>query len=293
MAFRVEHGGGRKRSSLHRGRGDCDLSSKGRAEWTRFLRAFICIVSALALLVVWRILKGDKPTRLQFCCKRLEHRIWQALLGAFSIDVSVSGMPSPLPGTLFAANHISWTDIVVLGSLLDAGFVAKDDVRLWPVIGPAARQYGCLFVSRERRGTVASQASSVGRWLRGMRSLVLFPEGTTGDGSAVLPFRSSLFGDLQLEESRPVQPVALHYCKPDGTLFDARERRQFAWLDDDALLPSALQLIRSGGVRVEVHFEQPVVDADRKSLARNCRQMIADRLGVAAAHHAATLNRAA
>ena len=208
--------------------------------------------------------------------QRLEAAVWEALRAGFGIVVRFHGVPLAKPGTLYVANHVSWTDIVVLGGLLDAGFVAKQEVAAWPLIGPGARRYGCVFVARDRRGSVGSQSGAIAECLAGGGSLILFPEGTTGDGSIVLPFRSSLFAGVA--GGSRVQPVTLTYRRRDGRPFDAGERRRFAWLGDDALLPHAMQLAWSGGALVDVHFEQPLACPDRKALALACHAAISARV---------------
>ncbi|MDE2411399.1 MAG: hypothetical protein KGM18_06430 [Sphingomonadales bacterium] len=118
--------------------------------------------------------------------------------------------------------------------------------------------------------------------------MVLFAEGTTGDGRAVLPFRSSLFAAGV--GHKMVRPVALVWSRRDGRPFDPRERRRFAWIDDDRLLPHAIALALSGGARVDLHFEPALSGEDRKQLAAQCRAAIARRVAEA---QAATLKRAA
>ena len=212
--------------------------------------------------------------------QRLEKAVWTTLRAGFGMVVRVHGVPLAKPGTLYVANHVSWTDIVVLGGLLDAGFVAKQEVAGWPLIGPGARRYGCVFVARDRRGSVGSQSGAIAECLAAGSSLILFPEGTTGDGSRVLPFRSSLFAGVAGRGT--VQPVTLSCRRRDGGRFDAGERRRFAWLDDDALLPHAMQLAWSGGALIDVHFGQPLECLDRKVLAQSCHAAIS--AGLAGEH---------
>ncbi|MBU6267921.1 MAG: hypothetical protein KGN34_10295, partial [Sphingomonadales bacterium] len=121
-------------------------------------------------------------------------------------------------------------------------------------------------------------------------SLVLFAEGTTGDGGTVLPFKSSLFAAIGGSAQRTVQPVTLLWRNRDGSPFDAAQRRRFAWIDDDELLPNARALALGGGARVDIHFEAPVTGDNRKQLAAACHTAIAARVS---GDQAATLNRAA
>ena len=93
---------------------------------------------------------------------------------------------------LFAANHVSYLDITVLGSLLDASFIAKTEVAGWPLFGWLARLQRSVFIDRRARST-AHQRDSIAARLAAGEALILFPEGTSGDGNRLLPFKSALF----------------------------------------------------------------------------------------------------
>jgi 1-acyl-sn-glycerol-3-phosphate acyltransferase len=213
---------------------------------------------------------------------------WAVLLRGFGIRVRRHGTPSAPAAALIAANHVSWIDVAVLGRLLDAGFVAKAEVGAWPVIGSLARRYGCLFIDRNRRGAVQDFTARM-QAHPACAGLILFPEGTTGDGSGLLPFRSSLFAAAH-PRWPAVQPVTIAYRRRDGSPLSPAERRRVAWIDDDALLPHAFALAASGGVIAEVWFEAPIPATDRKAAAESCRSAIAARLGE---DQAAALKRAA
>lgn len=200
------------------------------------------------------------------------------LLRATGTRVTVHGSP-PVPGTLIVANHISWLDIAILARVCEAGFVAKHEVARWPLLGALARRAGCVFVARDRRAHAGKQAQALHEALAAGRSVILFAEGTTGAGETLLPFRSSLFPCV---EGFPVQPLAITYHRPDGTLLSPPERRRIAWIDDDELLPHLAHLLRAGDCRAEVRFGAPFVARDRKAAAARCREEVARKLAVAA-----------
>ncbi|MEY4721342.1 MAG: hypothetical protein RIQ46_1067 [Pseudomonadota bacterium] len=248
--------------------------------------AVVTLIAIMAMAAPWLILPDRSRAR-----RRLSIAAWRLLLGGFGVRVSTFGQPVPEAG-IYAANHVSWLDIAVLGRHLDAGFVAKAQVARWPVIGLLASRYGCAFVDRERRGSVAGQASTLRARIDGCRPVILFPEATTGPGHGVLPFRSSLFAAVGEGVGAMVQPVAIVYRRLDGMALSPAEMRRVAWLDDDALLPHALAIAAAGGVAAEIHFEAPVAAGCRKAVARHCQQVIAARLA-GAAQPCATANRAA
>lgn len=248
----------------------------------RLARAILALTALLAMAVLWLCV----PARSRLS-RRIAKAAWRILLAGFGIRIRCHGTPADPGNALIVANHISWTDIAVLGRLIDAGFVAKTEVAGWPLIGPLARRYGCLFVARESR-VAAHRAAAEMNAYRAESGLVLFAEGTTGEGDGVLPFHSGLFA-AGARWPR-VQPVTLAYARADGDVLSPRERRRVAWIGDDALLPHAMVLAASGGITVDVWFEESFAAQNRKQAAEESRRLIADRLAQA---QAATLKRAA
>lgn len=241
----------------------------------RVLQAVAALLAVLVLALPWRAWPAPWLARFG----------WAVLLRGFGVRVRVHGRPAEA-GTLLLANHVSWIDIAVLARVVEAGFVAKAEVGDWPVIGPLARCWGCLFVDRTQRRMLGGMAAAIERHLAAGRSLVLFPEGTTGPGAGVLPFRSSLLGGGDRDRPLRVQPVTLAYC-------GAADRARAAWLGDAALLPHALDLARGGGVTIDVWFEEPFIGQDRKAVAIRAESVVAQRLAAVLGDQAATLNRAA
>lgn len=172
----------------------------------------------------------------------------------------------PERSTLLVANHISWTDILVLGGVISTAFVARADVRGWPVLGILAQLNATIFIDRAARLDVRSQNAALADALRHGR-VALFPEGTTGDGRDVLPFRPAL---LAAATKLPIQPVAIAYAPQNGDL------AAFAWDGDKAFLPHLLQVIASGGARCRVAMLPPIPPeyGDRKARAGEARAMI-------------------
>lgn len=267
--------------------GDVTFDTTRTARATlRCVRAALALAAIGPLAAIWIILPDRAALR-----RRIAAAAWAIVLRGFAVRLRVHGAPADPGDALIVANHISWLDIVALGRLVDGGFVAKAEVGRWPLIGGLAQRYGCLFVDRERRiaahGTVSRMDAYPER-----RGLVLFPEGTTGDGSALLPFRSSLFAGSRRWPC--VQPVAISYRERDGSPLSPQRRRGVAWLGEDALLPHAMALAAAGGVLVDLWFEPPVAPANRKEAAESSHRAIAGRLAlIAAKDQAAALKRAA
>ncbi|MGQ0590821.1 MAG: lysophospholipid acyltransferase family protein, partial [Sphingosinicella sp.] len=193
--------------------------------------------------------------------------IWsQVFLGyaARCAGLRVRILGTPLPGhVLFAANHVTWLDILALGGASRAAFVAKDEVESWPLIGWLAGMNRTIYVARQARREVHAQADQLRAALAEGRAVALFPEGTTEGGHEILPFRASLFASLFPPlEGVTVQPVALDY----GAL-----AREIAWTGDEGSGANAMRVLsRRGTIPLTISFLAPVDPheaGDRKTLA--------------------------
>jgi 1-acyl-sn-glycerol-3-phosphate acyltransferase len=181
---------------------------------------------------------------------------------------------APAPGALLVANHVSWLDILAVASHAPAVFTAKSEVRNWPAIGWLAARAGTLFLKRSSGRSLLRVKNRIGALLLAGRNVALFPEGTTSDGSGVLPFRSGLL-QAAVDGARPVQPVAIaYYCDDGNPSADA------AFIDGMTLWQSIGAICRSGQITVRLAFAVPLAPAgrSRKELAREARDMIAAML---------------
>jgi len=221
--------------------------------------------------------------------QRSVERFWFRILAAVAgLHVTVDGEAPASAPALYAANHVSYLDIVVLGSCLDAFFIAKADVRDWPGLGFLARISGTQFI--RRAGTQArGQAAQLGAVLSKGRSLILFPEGTSSDGSAVLPFKSTLFAMVEGRDCA-VQPIAIRYHALDGEPIRAGAARDaVAWYGEMMLLPHLWALLGRKNVKAQVTVGT-ALDAtlDRKTLAARCESVVRSRVEAAACGGGAT-----
>ena len=204
---------------------------------------------------------------------RLPMRFHRRALRALGVRVTVTGKPAADRPLLLTANHASWLDILVLGSLMPMSFIAKSEVAGWPVFGTLARLQRTVFVERERRARTGDQTREIAERLGAGDAMVLFPEGTTGDGNTVLPFRSALLGAARaaMENGNHahvlVQPVAIAYTRLHGLPIGRQWRPLVAWIGDEDLMPHLLGIARDGAVDVTVAFGEPIAfdrDGDRK-----------------------------
>ena len=227
------------------------------------LAAMIALLLAcLPLHYLWRLSGAVSPWPRFF----LGRTAW--ICGA---RVQIIGSPL-CRDVLFVANHLSWIDILVMAGATGTAFIAKDGLAATPVVGWLSRLNNTVFVARGDRLSVAGQVEAVRTALMTPQPLTIFPEGTTGDGHGLGPFKASLLA-VMAPPPRPmrIQPVMLDYgaAAPD-----------LAWVGDEHGAANALRLLRRRrGFAVTLHFLDPFDPAaDRKAIAAEARKRIAAAL---------------
>ena len=251
------------------------------------LRAFVRIFAYLALTAILLpiqafALKFSGPLSVRLPV--FYHRRCVRLLG---FRIRVHGKMHSNGPVLFACNHTSYSDIAVLGSLLPGSFVAKAEVASWPLFGVLAKLQRTVFVDRRPTKATKQRDEMIFRLEKG-DNLILFPEGTSSDGNAVLPFKSALFSVAQITPyGRPllVQPVSLAYTLLDGMPVGRALRPYFAWYGDMTLAQHFWEVAGLGCATVDVVFHPPVSIEkykSRKALAEHCQAAVAG--GVSAAN---------
>ena len=173
---------------------------------------------------------------------------------------------------LLVANHVSWLDILALAEATRAAFVAKDALKSHPALHWLCAQNETVFIARDQRGTVATQVGAIEAGLA-RHPLVIFPEGTTGDGRQLMPFKSALLAAAGRAPpgGRPVavQPVALRY----------RDAEQIAWVGDEPGLHNVMRVLaRIRPVRLTIIYLEPLGGedmVDRKAMAQAAQAAIA------------------
>lgn len=245
------------------------------------LRAALFLSLTLSLVAVYplAILLGR---RARFLVRRAWSRSTCRILG---VRRTVHGAAFTACPTMLVANHVSYLDIVILGSFSDAIFVAKSEIEGWPLFGFIARLTGTMFVKRHWRQALVQRNAIAARMRDADESFVLFAEGTSSNGLAVKPFKTSLLSVVEpWVVDRPVaaQAVTLAYRRlKDGTPFSLANCDLFAWYADMPFTPHLWELLKQPGLEVEVEFREPVMSwsvAGRKALAKELQAEIATRL---------------
>jgi len=249
------------------------MSGEGTSVVTRGWRLVRLVLHLLqGMLTIALLFPFYVPARRRSAVKRWSH----ALLGMLGVKLQVHGKPprGHVPPAMLVANHVSWLDIYAINAVIPVRFVAKSEIRKWPVIGWLSAKTGTLFIERARRRDTVRISGEIVAAMQSGDVVTVFPEGTTTDGSQVLRFHGSLL-QPQLQAEAHVYPVALRYENSDGSLCVE------AAYDGDKSLWDTLRLIVARPViHVHVWFLQPLpaAGADRRTLAQAAHAAIADRL---------------
>ena len=253
----------------------------------RLLLVVLCTLIAVPVQMVLLALPGAGK-------QHWPRLYWNCICHAIGLSVRLVGTPAQLGAAdrpvVFVSNHSSWLDILVLGSRLPACFVAKEDMASWPLIATIARLGRSVFVQRRRASTGRERDDMRARLAAG-DNLILFPEGTTSDGSRVLPFRSAFLSIAETPVTADglpplVQPVSVVYDRLAGLPTGRANRPLFAWYGEMNLASHFWRLAQQCGLRVTVVLHAPLDPRDFPS-----RKALAAATWEAAAGGAATLRQ--
>ncbi len=210
------------------------------------------------------------PGRGKVVFARLYWAVFSSLIGLQVRTIGAPVVRNRERRVIYAANHSSWLDIPVLGGRLEACFVSKDAVASWPGVSLVARLGRTVFVSRTRGATGRERDDMRARLAAG-DNLLLFPEGTSSDGSRVLPFRSAFFSIAEGDDPPLIQPISVVYDRLGGLPTRRSTRAVFAWYGDMELSSHFWRLAQWRGLRVTVLVHPPIDPRDfpnRKVLAQ-------------------------
>lgn len=182
---------------------------------------------------------------------------------------------APAAAGLLVANHISWLDIYAINALVPTSFVAKDEVRTWPLIGWLSTRAETIFVQRGSRAAAMGAKDQLVDQLRQQTCVGLFPEGTTSEGDSVLPFHSALFQSA-IDAGVPVMPVAVRYTDSDG-----RNAAAPVYVGQTSLWQCLCAIVAEDALTVHIAF-LPAIDCGemtRRELAQKAHRRVVTALG--------------
>jgi 1-acyl-sn-glycerol-3-phosphate acyltransferase len=203
------------------------------------------------LMAGGRVSTARRAAWLHASCKRIARRL--------SLLPEVSGAPDG--SCLTVSNHLTYLDILVYGAVRPFVFVAKSEVRRWPLLGALASLGGTIFVDRGRSLQVAEASQQIEQGLRDGLPVLLFPEGTSSDGREVLPFRSPLF-EPAIRAGVSVTAAAIRYQAADTA------ESELTYWGEKVFFPHLFRTLCVGGLAAEICFDSPRRFSDRKTAAR-------------------------
>ncbi len=237
-----------------------------------------CLLCAPTQFIYLLFVKGPSAYTLPY--------IWQrGVCRIFGIKVVISGAPISTAQTVFCSNHISYLDIPVIGSALKASFVAKGEVESWPVFGFLSKLQQTIFISR-KRSDAHRAGEQIEQNLQQGKNIIIFPEGTSSDGSNVLAMKAALFSPVAGLENTVIQPFSVCIRNVDKqSVADASAPQElrdlYAWYGDMDLAPHLWAFAQHKGAVIELVFHAPIAadgGADRKALAAQCEEKIRNPL---------------
>jgi lyso-ornithine lipid O-acyltransferase len=241
-----------------------------------YLRATALILASLLFLCLaplqWVALRRRWPLRLL-----LPVAFSRTLATLLRLDVVTESAKLPEGPRLIVANHLSWLDIVAVCCIEPVCFLAKREIGSWPICSTFARLQETVFVDRQRRRSIPGANAAMAQRMLAGRPMLLFPEATTGDGSALRKFHSShlaaardLLAKADWIDTVWVQPVAIRYSTPTA-----------AWFGDATLLPHLWAVLKGEPIRCDLVFGKPLAYArgeNRKVITGHAASAIAGML---------------
>jgi 1-acyl-sn-glycerol-3-phosphate acyltransferase len=234
----------------------------------------------LAAIAIPLASKQQKAKLIQWWCKYL--------LAAFNLRVishgHVPAPDTPLNNAMFVANHISWSDIHALNSIVAVRFIAKSEIRNWPIFGYLVKSANTLFIDRSKKRDAKRTIDVALQSLQTGDTLCLFPEGTTTDGTLMQPFKSSLL-QAAIEAQSTIWPVAIRYPHPNGGA-----NIDVSYAGETTLIESMQKILSQKQPVIELHFLTPISLAvispghtdqhDRRTLTLHIEALIRSKLSL-------------
>ncbi len=209
---------------------------------------------------------------------RVERRWNSGLMNILNIKIRLSGVVPDLSvqNMMLVANHVSWLDIYLLNAVRPVRFVSKVEVRSWPVVGWLASKTGTLFIDRSKRHDTARVNNEVSAVLSMGGCVAVFPEGTTSNGSLLLPFHSSLLQPAVNSQSQ-LWPAAIRYSNADGSLNTAP-----AYIDELTFVDSLSMILSQTVIYADLEFMPPIAASGmaRRELCSAAETVIAQALNL-------------
>tara|TARA_B000000557_G_C20786633_1_gene448993 strand:- start:523 stop:1299 length:777 start_codon:yes stop_codon:yes gene_type:complete len=240
-----------------------------------FLVAFI--LASIPLQIIFNIL-GFRFKKLY---PLLFYRMIKFITG-LNINFDKTKFSNNKNGILYVANHVSWFDIICLGALLNARFIAKKEVSKMGIFGFLAKLSNTFFIDNSDKSKIVEYNSIIKNKLNKGENFIIFPEGTTSDGNGIKDFKSSMLECVfNNQRETCVQPISICYSMQNNIPMGIYLRRNIAWVGDTSMVSAMANFLCSGRITVDIIFHNLVSTNEfknRKELASYCEKKILNGL---------------
>lgn len=259
------------------------------------MKTILKITGLIVLLIIFIvILLGSRiififwPAQAKLRAAALAHIFGKIAVSILCIDITVIGRKELLnyKGALYISNHLSYIDGIIVTALLAVLFIAKTEIKKWPLFGLFTILSNTIFIKRSETANIQEELKKVTASLRAGVNVIMFPEGTSSDGSGLLPFKSSFFATA-VEAGTPVIPMVIKYKQINSLPLDESNKNLVYWYGNMYFFPHLLKVCALDKVNVQVHICEPItIVADpsqnaaqqRKALCDAAREVIENQL---------------
>jgi len=238
---------------------------------------FIVIVSFFILSALIQIVLPFSKFKKRKVITKVSASHAKIMLKVLGFKLNLKG-GLPDEGVMIIGNHMSYLDILIYLSFFEALFVTSVDMRERLFLGQVTQMGGCLFVERRNPRKLPQEMRAIKEFFNKGFSVCIFPEGTSSDGSSVLPFKNSMF-QIPLETGCEVQPIALKYTNVDGKDFGPQTCDSVCWYGELKFFPHLINLFKLKTVEANLYV-LPTIDAtaftNRKDLSNHAHKILSD-----------------
>ncbi|MGZ3744446.1 MAG: lysophospholipid acyltransferase family protein [Pseudobdellovibrionaceae bacterium] len=227
-----------------------------------------------SLFIKWRHRHDSVASRQGYSKNAQAHCAF--LLKVLNVDVTVKGAPVAGTNFLYVGNHMGFIDIFILASIMPALFITSQEMRETPFLGTVCEMAGCIFVERRSRTQIMNELGSLKEALEQGFNVILYPEATSTNGEAVLPFKKTLMMAGPHAE-RPIQPGCINFLEINGEDFNVNSRDNVCWYGEMSFLSAMWNSLTNSFIKAELHFLEPIHEAptaDRSEVARKAHSLV-------------------
>ena len=213
---------------------------------------------SLGAIAIVRLILAPSEKRI-YCAYRINHffsRIFNLILG-IKINLVADRKFLRQRGIFFVSNHLSYIDGIAIAGLVPVVFIGRSDLKSWPIFGLLSTLAYTIFVDRINPSDIHQEINKIGFFIQKGMNVILFPEGTSTGGKALLPFKSSFF-TVAVHTECPVVPVAIKYKSVDNRKIDEGNKDLVYWYADMDFLPHLFRVLGLDKIELEIKICKPI-----------------------------------